>query len=270
MTIPRPWTSIEYQHSPQQADALAKPSATDARFKAGGLLAFLAWCTICYSLRHSIHHYKPKNRGLWNSFRGFLRYCPFHFALAIPLLLIIVGYAIASSFVWTISPLKFDGDPGWMYGLGSTPTFLIIVIFEIRGYLDPNEDRVLIAQRVERGRENDAHLGLTKKPGWWTKLSGDRHLTPEQQLKALTTEVGGGRATTRNIERAIELNEISAAHASKDPENPFCDEAAIREPEKRPAASIADSDASSGNAESEISISVVASRQQQARSMLDV
>lgn len=270
MTIPRPWTPIEYQRSPQQTEALAKPAATDARFKAGSLFALLAWCTICYSLRHSIQHYKPKNHGPLNSFRGFLQHCPYQFLLAIPLLLIIVSYNIASSFIWKISPLKFDGDAGWVYGLGSGPAFLIIVIFEIRGYLEPNEDRALIAQRTERGRAHDAELGLTKKPSWWSKLSSDRHFTTEQRLKALTTEVGGAQATPRNAERMIELDELSAAHASGGLENPFRDEAAIEEPDKRPAPSIADSDGSSGRAMSEGSLGTTASRPQQIRSMLDV
>ena len=270
MAIPRPWTPIEYQRSPEQTEAVAKPSATDARFKAGGLLAFLAWCTICYSLRHSIQHYKPRNRGLWNSSRGFLQYCPLQFLLAIPLLLVVVGYNLASSFAWTISPLKFDGDAGWMYGLGSTPAFLIIVIFEIRGFLDPNEDRALISQRAERGRAHDAELGLTKKPSWWSKMSGDRYLTAEQRLKALTTEVGGRRPAPRNIDQTIELNELSTAHGSGEAEDPFRDEATIVEPDRRPAASITDSDGSSGRAMSERSVVTTASRPQQIRSMLDV
>lgn len=270
MTIPRSWTPIEYQRSPQQTNTIAKPSGTDMRFKAGGFLAFLAWCTICYSLQHSIHHYKPQNRGPVNSFRGFLCYCPLKFLLVIPLLLMIISYTIASSFVWTISILKFDVDPGWMYGLDSGPALLIILIFEIRGYIEPNEDRALIEQRAERGRAHNAELGLSKKPSWWSRSPADRHLTAEQKLKALTTEIGGGRATARNIERAIELNEVPLSHFRKDLEDPFQDEAAIKDSGDRSPGSASDSDEHSGRAVSVRSTSTAASRPQQIRSMLDI
>lgn len=278
MIIPRSWTALEYQRSPQQQNALAKPSATDSRFKAGGFFAFLAWCTICYSLRHSIHHYKPRNRGQLNRFIGFLKYCPAKFLLTITLLLVVVLYDIASSFVWNVSPLKFDGGAGWMYGLGNAPIFLIIAIYEIWGYLDPNEDRALLKQRAERGRAVDAELRLAKKPSWWSKMSGDRHLTDEQRLKALTTEVGGGRATARNIERAIELGEIPPPSNPEDwngdGEDPFRDdgEAQLLGDRRRHtrAESTADSDDFSGRARSERTLSTVGSRPQQVRSMLDV
>lgn len=129
---------------------------------------------------------------------------------------------------------------------------------------------------------HDAELGLTKKPSWWSKLSGDRHFTTEQRLKALTTEVGGGgggRATARNTtERMIELDELSAAaattttHASFGLENPFRDDAAIlkESDQRRAASSVADSDGSSGRTMSERSMGTTASRPQQVRSMLDV
>ena len=271
MTVPRSWTAVEYQRSPEQQTALAKPVATDIRFKAAGILAFLAWCTICYSLRHSIYHYRIRHEGRWNGVLGFLKYCPYKFMLTIPLLLVIILYNIASSFVWSLSPLKFDSDVGWMYGLGKAPTFLIIAIYEIWGYLDPNEDRALLQQRTERGRAADAELGLVKKPRWWSKLSGDRHLTNEQRLKALTTEVGGGRATTRNIERAIELGEMPLPDPErKYGEDPFRDDAGLLDDRRRRESAMDSDDGHSGSGGSERSISRTATRPQQVRSMLDV
>lgn len=264
MIIPRPWTAIQYQRSPEEAYALARPSGTDARFKAGGFLAFLAWCTIFYSLRHSIHHYKPRNRGSWNSFRGFLRYCPWKFQLAIPLLLIEIGYAIASSFIWTISPLKFDGNPAWLYGLGVAPAFLIILIFEICGFLDPNEDRALLKQRTERGRAADSALGIRHKPNWWSNLSTNQHRTNEQRLQALPTEIGGGRPTTWNIEQNIELSFLSAEHQRALVDDPFRDEAAPPEPDE------GGGDSTRRRAPSSESSNTVNTPPQQIRSMLDV
>lgn len=272
MTIPRSWTKIQFQRSPEQQNALAKPTATDSRFKIAGFLAFFAWCTICYSLRHSIHHYKPRNRGLFNRLFGFLRYCPTKFLLTIPLLLIKILYATASAFVWDLSPLKANGNFGWMYGLGHAPALLILIIFEIWGYLEPNEDRALMTQRAQRERTSDGELGIVKKPSWWSKLAGDRYLSNDARLKALTTEVGGGRATGRNIEEAIELGILPLPSV-----DPFRDE--VDEPRdnddvdyrSRNRGPYADSDGTSTTrAESVRTVSTYSARPQQVRSMLDI
>lgn len=273
MVIPRSWTAIQYQRSPEQANALAVPSGTDARFKAGSFLALLAWCTICYSLRHSIHHYRPRNRGSWNSFRGFWQYCPWKFQLAIPLLLIHIGYAIASSFIWTISPFKFDGNPAWLYGLDIAPALLIILTFEICGFLEPNEDRALIKQRTERGRAADSALGIRHKPNWWSNLSSaNQYRTNEQRLRALPTEigVGGGRpAVTGSMERnQIELSFLSAEQQQALVDDPFRDDAPAPEPDVD-VGGYDDASRRKG-ASSESSSNIVVSPSQQVRSMLDV
>lgn len=239
MTIPRSWTNIEYQRSPQQIADYAKPSGTDGRFKAGAFLAFLAWCMICYCLQHSIHYYKPHNRGLLPSLIGFLRHAPLKFLLIIPVTAARVGYDIAASFLWSISPLKYDVNPAWMYGLGYAPAFLVLLLFNVWGYFDPNEDRDLLRQRAERGRSVDAELGLHHKPSWWSKLHGDNHLSTESRLRAMTSEIGGGRATQRNLERTIELGTMPAARSRGEQEDPFSDDAAaaVKEEEEEPPAS---------------------------------
>lgn len=272
MTIPRSWTKIQFQRSSEQQNALAKPTATDSRFKIAGFLAFFAWCTICFSLRHSIHHYKPRNRGLFNRFIGFLRHCPTKFLLTIPLLLIKIIYTTGSAFVWDVSPLKVDGNFGWMYGLGHTPALLILIIFEIWGYLEPNEDRALMTQRAQRERRLDGELGIVKKPNWWSKLAGDRYLSNDDRLKALTTEVGGGRATGRNIVEAIELGRMPPPS-----EDPFRDEVdelldnddvGYRSRNRGPHAG--SDGTSTTRAESVSTVSTYSARPQQIRSMLDI
>lgn len=191
MTIPRSWTKIQHQRSLEQQSASAAPIMTDGRFKAASIFAFLAWCVICYSLRHSIHYYKPRNRGLWNRFIGFFHWAPTKFMLVIPMALVMIGYSAAIAFEWTINPLRYDALPGWIYGLGHAPIILIISVFEIYGYIDENEDRLILKQRRELGRSNDAELGIdgavVKKPGWWSK----RHGTPGQDAPMEMT--GGER-----------------------------------------------------------------------------
>ena len=289
MTIPRTWSNIEYQRSPQQINDYAKPSGTDARFKAGAFLALLAWCTTCYCLQHAIHYYKPRSHGPLGSLTGFLRHAPLKFLLIIPITAVRVGYDIATSFTWSISPLKYDVNAAWMYGLGYAPALVVILLFNVWGYLDPNEDRDLLRQRAERGRSIDAELGLNQKPSWWRKLHGDNHLSTESRLRALTTEIGGGRATQRNLERTIELGTMPAARPRGEAhEDPFSDEAAAAKedgPERRPVesgpragvgwGSQEDDDDGEGRSRRTMSVRTMSSaasnaRPQQVRSMLDI
>ena len=257
---------------------IAKPSATDKRFKAGGFLALIAWCIICYSLQHSIHYYKPRNRGPFWSFIGFVRSAPIRFLLTIPLLGVVVGYAIASSFMWTINIGNENVNSAWLYGLGYAPVFLIIVINEIAGIIEPNEDRALIQQRADRGQAIDAELGIRhKKPAWWKAASG-HGLTTEQRLKALTTEIGGGRATTQNIGRTMELGNMPTR--PRDEEDPFRDpdETTLlgdKGSERRPGPGNSDHDGESGRGNSSATTTTMTSRTsqvppQRVRSMLDI
>lgn len=224
LTVPRNWTGIGHQRSPEQTSTEAKPVATDGRFKAGAIFAFLAWCVICYSLRHSIQSYKPRNRGAWNSLKGFVDWAPLKFKLVLPLALVVLGYAATIAFEWDISPLKYGVEPGWIYGLGYTPVLLIIVIFEIFGYVDKNEDRILIEQRRERGRTADAEMGIARKPGWWGKRQGDLYKTPDERLKALAAETPGGGASGRAAHGGVAVELGPMAPRRPDPNDPFSDD----------------------------------------------
>lgn len=270
MVIPRSWTKIQYQRTPSQQAAHAEPVATDARFKAAGVFALLAWCVICFSLRHSIHYYKPRGRGCWQSFNGLLHWTPIKFALLIPLALVIVGYQLASAFVFDISPLKYNVYPAWMYGLGYGPVLLVITVFQIFGYLEPNEDRELLRQRRELGRATDAALGLSqKKPGWWSKRNADAYLTDDERLRALASEVGGGRPTRTNIERAIEMGHIPIPPRRTDP---FSDDAAADgpTPSRSPTPPSRPNSPPARRPESWASTTTAQSQQPRVRSMLDV
>ena len=243
MNIPRSWTGLEKQSTAQMTNSIARPSSTNSRTKAGGFFALLAWIMICYSLRFSIHHYKPRNSGPIYSTLGFVRSTPVKFLFTIPLLALVVAYSIASSFVWSINIGNQNSNDGWLYGLGYAPTLLIIIINEISGLVSPNEDRVLLKQRMARGQAIDAELGIRhRKPAWW-RPAEQHGLTAEQRLKALTTEIGGGRATTQNIGRTIELGNMPSRRPDENEnvnenENPFkdSDENTLAEstPEVRP------------------------------------
>lgn len=240
MTIPRSWSSIQKQHNPQQSLDYAKPVATDGRFKAGSIMAIVCVLIICYSLVHSIYWYKERPHSRIRSALFYVISAPSKFVIAIILASIHVGFNVASSFDWTLSPLKYNVNDGYLYGLGYAPMFLIIVVLNIYGYIDPNEDRALIAQRIERGRVLDAELGIEagkRKPAWWKRLRpGAQNVAgtdPHSRLRALATEIGGGAPTTRNMERYVEMGnmQIGQRHDDKDmdmftkPLDPFSDQA---------------------------------------------
>lgn len=63
-----------------------------------------------------------------------------------------LAYMLAGSWVWQISPYRLDVNIGWLYGLGYAPILLILYLLNLRGYLNENEERILIAQRASRGR----------------------------------------------------------------------------------------------------------------------
>ncbi|KAK8217900.1 hypothetical protein IWZ00DRAFT_486674 [Phyllosticta capitalensis] len=200
MTIPRSWTNIEYQRSDWQQAHYAEKTATDGRFKTGTIIAVIAWGVIIFSLHHSLHHYRPRptTPGVLARINSFCTHCPTALFLAIIILAFRLVYDIAAAWVWDVSLLNKDVDPAWPFGLGYAPIVLLLVIFNIAGYVHENEDRIIIEQRRQRDQAADAGLGLVKKPSWWRKYNG-AGLTPEQRLRALAEEgpgAGAGGVTT--------------------------------------------------------------------------
>lgn len=181
-----------------------------------------------FSLQHSIKHYKPRNRGLFNRMFGFIRYTPPKFLFTLALSLVMIGYEAACAFDFSISPLKYQTNLATMYGLGWAPIALILIVYEIAGYIDPNEDRELLHQRRVRGIEADQEIGITKKPHWWSRLHGDnRALNMQDRIAQNVGEIGGGRATTKNLERSIEMGNMPVSK-KQDQNKPVGDIDAIR------------------------------------------
>ncbi|KAI1939986.1 hypothetical protein LOZ66_002421 [Ophidiomyces ophidiicola] len=212
LTIPRSWTNIQKQRSFDQQETLARPTATDGRFKSASFVAIVCVLLICYSLGHSLYRYKSRPQGRVNV-AYYIAVTPLKFTLTIPIAALRIGFGIVSVFEWTISPLKYNGNPGWIYGFGYTPILLILTIFNIYGYLDPNEDQDLIRQRIERGRSADDELGVdrkSKKPHWWHRSRPDFTVGPtgtdlDSRFRCLVPQVGGGAATQQNIQKNIEM-----------------------------------------------------------------
>jgi hypothetical protein len=162
---------------------------------------------ILWSLQHSMHHYQRHRKGIFPAITNFFKSCPPKLYLAIIVLGVRLAYGIFMPWNWETSIFKFDSSPEWYYGAGYAPSFLIIVIFNIWGFIDENEDKQIIAQRRARGQIADNELGLVKRPHWWRKR--DHTFNDEQRLRNLTTEVGGGRATAQRVSANVELGNMN-------------------------------------------------------------
>ncbi|KAK8034352.1 hypothetical protein PG993_009347 [Apiospora rasikravindrae] len=205
LVIPRNWGNIEKQRDFDQTRLIAEPSATDIRFKIATFCLLICWLTIMTSMWHSIRHYEPRNRGLFNRAIGFLGYMPFRFVLLLPLALAVVAYQGLCAWEFWLSPQKVDTNVIAMYVGGYLPTFLILWVQIISGFLRPNEDKNLIQQRRQRGDAIDRDLGIVKKPAWWRRVNGDMPVEGmRDRLMRNVREVGGGAATARNVELAAE------------------------------------------------------------------
>lgn len=194
LIVPRNWNRIQEQRTAEQAAVRAIPAATDARFKAASFFLLLCWLTIFASLRHSIKHYKPRNRGIINRVRGFWRYTPMRFRLVLPISLILVAYQILASFSWANSVLNANGNLGAIYAGGYGPALVILFIQVAWGFLTPNEDLELRRQRRQRGDDMDRQMGIVRKPAWWRRVNAAMHINSKGD-----SNIGGGRPTGRGV-----------------------------------------------------------------------
>ncbi|KAK1479549.1 hypothetical protein CCUS01_04678 [Colletotrichum cuscutae] len=208
LIVPRNWGEIEKQRSPDQTAARAAPSATDARFKAATFCLVVCFLTILASLRHSIKHYYPRNRGPLNKFAGLLRYTPWRFLLILPLTACLIAYQGLVSWNFAYSVLNAKASLAAVYAGGYGPALLILYTQIAYGFTSPNEDKELIRQRRERGTQIDREMGYVPKPAWWRRAKNDDHLVGQMSMRERIArnvrELGGGRATGRGIDETLE------------------------------------------------------------------
>ncbi|TWU70843.1 hypothetical protein ED733_001692 [Metarhizium rileyi] len=239
MVVPRSWNFVKSQHSVEQTNAVAIPAATSVRFKVGAFCLVIAWLTILFSLRHSIKHYKPRHRGIFNRTVGFVQAVPLRFVLTIPLSLALIAYQVLISFIWDFSLVKADGSVPIIMAWGYGPSLLILYVQITYGYAAPNEDKELIRQRRERGETVDRELGVVHKPAWWKRVRGDHLRTMRDKINQNVNEVGGKRGIGRRVEddaeRDVRLeaersaidDEIELGRLEDDPHNPRADRAGV-------------------------------------------
>lgn len=202
LVIPRNWGNVQMQRTVEQTRTVAAPSATDARFKAAVFMLLACWLTIVYYLRHSIKHYRERNRGVINRAIGLVKFTPYRFMFLVPLTLFMVAFQGLSAWQFHYGVFDVTGNTVSMFVGGYVPALLIMLVQIVAGFLNPNEDKELIRQRRVRGAEHDRELGISKKPAWWRRVNGDVH-DNETMLERITRnvrEVGGGQATAKRID----------------------------------------------------------------------
>ncbi|PSN62876.1 hypothetical protein BS50DRAFT_577760 [Corynespora cassiicola Philippines] len=237
MTIPRSWTGIQKQATPEQKEDIARPSAINARAKAGAILGICAWFVITYSLYHSVKCYKRRGPGVFNMIKSFCRHAPPKHLMNITLLAVRLGYGVASAWFWDLSIQQDGVNIGWPFGLGYGPILAIILIYEIYGFIEPNEDKVIIQNRIARGRMHDEELNITRKPNWWNKNFGNRFASDDERLRNMIDEtarpakspgMGGDAESGRpaRLNETIEMGNMNIRNRSRSrpPEDPFRDQ----------------------------------------------
>ena len=191
MTIPRPWTAIQKQRSVHQTETVAKPMATDTRFKAGAILACCALIVVCYCLRHTMYYYNRLASNRPSVLREFTGHVPPKLLLGLFIVAVRIGYAAASAWHWSISPYRADVSNGWLYGLGYSPSLLLLIVFNVFGFVDENDDRLLLSQRARRNESADRELGITRasiKPSWWSKSHTKGGASAEEMFRGIAFE----------------------------------------------------------------------------------
>lgn len=168
MLIPRSWTFAQRQRSPEQTLESAKPAAVDARFKAASILAVVCVGLIVFRLVSASRAYRSNIPPILSSITV---------VTAIRL-----AYAVAGSWVWSLSPYRLELNIGLLYGLAYAPAILILFLLNVRGYLCENEDKILIAQRSLPGDEPSQRFQIPlrelkdrrrvtreRPPSWWLR-----------------------------------------------------------------------------------------------------
>lgn len=206
LVVPRNWGDLELQRTPEQTRVRAEPNATDNRFKAAVFMLLMCWLLIVNHLRHSIKHYRERNRGIINRTVGVIKFTPYRFMFIIPISLFVVAFQGLSAWKFQYSVMDVNANYVSMFVGGYVPALLIMIVQIAAGFVNPNEDKELIRQRRMRGSAADRELGIVQKPAWWRRVNGTVH-DNETMLERITRnvrEVGGGRATAVKIDQSIE------------------------------------------------------------------
>ena len=173
---------MRLQNTPEQQLDIAKPAATDIRAKTASFCTLFCMTVIWYmfligirirmkaqrqrqlrrilkqmrlqGIKVNINDIKnttttpakiptkiPTKNNNW--YQSIKKATPSHLFVILIILCIKIGYVIASTYEWKISPLRYRLNNGIYFGLGYLPILLILIIFNIFGWCEINEDRLI-------------------------------------------------------------------------------------------------------------------------------
>ncbi|KAF3927247.1 hypothetical protein ABW20_dc0108000 [Dactylellina cionopaga] len=142
LSVLRPWNPI----ARSRVDVI-----TDPRFQASAIFTLLAWGTIVVAHFIARHYYQPRR-------------FPWKIPITLLLVLIRIGFNIGSSFDYSISQLRYQATPAYIYCLGFLPIILVIFVIIYSGWKEPNEDRELIRLRNSRNSTLDQEMLTVQSP----------------------------------------------------------------------------------------------------------
>ncbi|KAF3940698.1 hypothetical protein ABW19_dt0201869 [Dactylella cylindrospora] len=135
---------------------------TDARFQASSMFELLAWGTIVVAHIISRHYYRPRK-------------FPWKIPVTLLLILIRIGFNIASAFNYPISQLRWQASPAYIYALGYLPVILVVLVMLYTAWTEPNEDQELLRLRNIRNATLDQQLtGIKTKSSSSDRKSASR------------------------------------------------------------------------------------------------
>ncbi|KAF3270974.1 hypothetical protein TWF970_010686 [Orbilia oligospora] len=107
---------------------------TDGRFQASSIFSLLAWITTVVAHLIARHYYKTRK-------------APWKITISLLIILIRIAFNIGSSFNYSISQLRYQATPAYIYCLGYLPVILAISVILYSGWKEPNEDQELLRLR---------------------------------------------------------------------------------------------------------------------------
>ncbi|KAF3912807.1 hypothetical protein AA313_de0201248 [Arthrobotrys entomopaga] len=124
---------------------------TDGRFQASSIFDFLAWSTIVIAHFIARHYYKPRKY-------------PWKIPATLLIVLVRVAFNIGSAFNYSISQLRYQATPAYIYCLGYLPVILTLLVIIYSGWKEPNEDRELLRLRTARNASLDQEMQTVQSP----------------------------------------------------------------------------------------------------------
>ncbi|KAK6523956.1 hypothetical protein TWF281_001913 [Arthrobotrys megalospora] len=134
---------------------------TDARFQASSIFSLLAWGTVVVAHLIARHYYQPRST-------------PWKIPVTLLIIVIRIAFNIGSAFDYSISQLRYQATPAYIYCLGYLPVILVLFIILYSGWKEPNEDQELLRLRNTRNATLDQEMSAIPERKSTGKYSAEK------------------------------------------------------------------------------------------------